>query len=840
MEVNMTRLCIGTVFKILSLSKRGGISDKSLGEVIFGGPYGENLNDAAINRIKNCVRDITDKAKENFSQWETEEKLDMANDIITNCLDANLLKETVLALQATVVEDDTINSSTIIGFDCKYKKANIERMSEFNFTSFLANVISYTYINGHNAGNEEYSKKINKEFLKSFSEETSKIILVESVDKQQIDKRIKKRRYVDKKHPLRFNSNTTSLIGRKEEIEKISAFMTCNDTPDIQWMALIGVGGSGKSKLAHEIGLSLNYDYWNVYTIDKHIEYKYEQINEEIRLDEKNTLIILDNEAADNEPIARWLSHQYDVGLLGSIRILLCQRMPAYIAKDRKAPWFESIYDYDEISPYFCYKGNDDGFYITLNCLSENDLLMVSEEYFINTYGNKDINDSKEAIKHLYEIDPVFRRPLYLMMICEAILAGTIDKIHNEEELLDYVYRVELKRIRDKIKAVFGVSHTENTIIYDSVERDYANAIIRSYFGKSNEISNYILKYVDLPEEVVKQKCEDYGLCQDGIVPIIEPDLLGEYYVLRNIEKLGNFLCVADFWIKLIRDFNYLLLTKYKRGILNVARLNLAEFVTYFIQGIFEAYYTTNDIGERKRLRNLLETLFEQVYEWIPSDDIMFPMGKDGTISWIVFLSQGHLNDVLHKMDYIDEGNAGKIRKTSNNPYDILISNHARDIYIEMCKCLENDMNCHRIVNLLNKMAQLYEEEKQKIIELEADFRDIDRDTEIPLYLSRGIFITIIFIFGRGLEYEDEIASSLAKNGMSMLHNLHELMPGDEETLNYIKALMLLYLGDNHRFYKSENDVLDELEELKNSFYNVNDEFKAVFDAFLDDLNNGK
>ena len=149
-------------------------------------------------------------------------------------------------------------------------------------------------------------------------------------------------------------------------------------------------------------------------------------------------------------------------------------------------------------------------------------------------------------------------------------------------------------------------------------------------------------------------------------------------------------------------------------------------------------------------------------------------------------------------------------------------------------------MNCHRIVNLLNKMAQLYEEEKQKIIELEADFRDIDRDTEKPLYLSRGIFITIIFIFGRGLEYEDEIASSLAKNGMSMLRNLHELMPGDEETLNYIKALMLLYLGDNHRFYKSENDVLDELEELKNSFYNVNDEFKAVFDAFLDDLNNGK
>lgn len=190
------------------------------------------------------------------------------------------------------------------------------------------------------------------------------------------------------------------------------------------------------------------------------------------------------------------------------------------------------IYDYDEISPYFCYKGNEDGFYITLNCLSENDLLTISEEYFKNIYGNKDINDSQEAIKYLYEIDPMFRRPLYLMMICEAIIAGTIDKIHNEEELLDYVYRVELKRLRDKIKAVFGFSHTENTIIYDTVERDYADAIIWSYFGKSKEISNYIFKYVDLPEGIVKQKCEDYGLCQDGIVPIIEPDLLGEYFVL--------------------------------------------------------------------------------------------------------------------------------------------------------------------------------------------------------------------------------------------------------------------------------------------------------------------
>lgn len=269
-------------------------------------------------------------------------------------------------------------------------------------------------------------------------------------------------------------------------------------------------------------------------------------------------------------------------------------------------------------------------------------------------------------------------------------------------------------------------SVAESKMTYDTVERDYADAIIRSYSGKSNEISSYIFKYVDLPEEIVKQKCEDYGLCQDGIVPIIEPDLLGEYFVLRNIDKLGGFLCVADFWIKLIRDFNYLLLTKYKRGILNVARLNLAEFVTYFIQGIFEAYYMTNDMGERKRLRNLMETLFEQVYEWIPADDIMFPMGKDGTISWIAFLSQGHLNDVLNKMDYIDEGGVEKIRKTSNNPYDILISDHAREIYIEMCNCLENDMNCHKIVDLLNELAQLYEEEKQKIIELEADFRDID------------------------------------------------------------------------------------------------------------------
>lgn len=50
----------------------------------------------------------------------------------------------------------------------------------------MANVISYTYFNGHNAGNEEYSKRINKEFLKSFSEETRKIILVESVDKEEL------------------------------------------------------------------------------------------------------------------------------------------------------------------------------------------------------------------------------------------------------------------------------------------------------------------------------------------------------------------------------------------------------------------------------------------------------------------------------------------------------------------------------------------------------------------------------------------------------------------------------------------------------------------------------
>ena len=74
---------------------------------------------------------------------------------------------------------------------------------------------------------------------------------------------------------------------------------------------------------------------------------------------EKNILLIVDNDAPDSTPLAKWMSRQFNKNILTDIRIIICQRIPTSNDAKFNAPWFDSLISVNENSKNFVYKSEN-------------------------------------------------------------------------------------------------------------------------------------------------------------------------------------------------------------------------------------------------------------------------------------------------------------------------------------------------------------------------------------------------------------------------------------------------------------------------------------------------
>lgn len=80
------------------------------------------------------------------------------------------------------------------------------------------------------------------------------------------------------KQPFRYNSNTTQLFGRENEMDRLNKFIEQDD--DVLWWAITGTGGSGKSRLAYDFAKNLNQSGWKTYYYTRYMQLTVAALND--------------------------------------------------------------------------------------------------------------------------------------------------------------------------------------------------------------------------------------------------------------------------------------------------------------------------------------------------------------------------------------------------------------------------------------------------------------------------------------------------------------------------------------------------------------------------------
>lgn len=793
------RLCLGTVIKLIYLCGREKVSTyKTIGEKLF--PDYDAISEPLIDKWKKCDRELNSQYCRSVIDTDLDENIKyfikIANEVLDYVLDPKKVNSFIVSLLNIIKEDETLDE-TYIGYDKENKKEKIIKEQNIESVSFLSNIIYYIHTTRNNRSGKEYINKVNENYITNAIKDNLDV----NISTDHLTSNIKKN-IVDYKHPFTYNSNSTKFSGYNNELLTLNKFVNSNQS-NIRWLSLSGPGGSGKSRLAYEFSNSLDKNKWDIFTLNRDTGISFNTLLNIINITYKNVFILVDIEISDMESLAKWMSYQYSKRLNIDICILICQRTTKYTLNNEMSSWYSSIHEYNEIVQSFEYDEE-----IILEPLNNNNLEDIFVSYIQTMYPDYPINDNlkREALKKLKEVDPNNLRPLYLLFIADA-LANNIEGINNEDSLLNYAFLRERNYIRTIIKDAFGCDYLHNKELYDSIEEAIAKNSLNVFDGDYNEF--HFFELANMSEERFKSICDLYGLTINGKIKPIQPDLLAEYFYIRYSDRFIGTTLKQSFWLPLFRDFNYLLTTKYRNVMKQFFPYCLNRLGLYYIEGIYEAFCTTDSDDERIRLLELAENYEEDFKEWVGNNPIIHPSGSETTLNWFYMMHEGTIENILSIMKnyiiYKDTIPNLVLPTQKYDVYDSFVNDYARHLYIELFKKFNDETNAFPLIDKLNEFTKLYENTKQ-------------RENEVASYYVKGLVLAIEYFFNSSYEYEDELASQIARIVPTQLKNIYQAHNDKGILKEYIYVLAVLFDYDRHEFYKKKEDILIEIEEMKKEY----------------------
>ena len=325
---------------------------------------------------------------------------------------------------------------------------------------------------------------------------------------------------------LDYRSEEIPFVGRTEEFGEIDAF--CASEKQISWWAVIGKGGSGKSRLVYEYiknnmgsaewkmcflreeffsqaGGGGKYKTWNTWTYDK------------------NLLLVVDYVQKYAKEVAQWIEGLSNSNsITRKIRILFLERT------DREQSlWMREGFE-KQVAADLKY----DKDFLRLKSLDAG-LISFALKYAEKNGRQIDEADAKDAWDKLKSID-ADTRILYFIMILEAVFDNEPWRKWKQHELAGYIVRREQEDIEIRFK--------HNKDMVRSFDR------VLAFCTATKELPVFELPE-NLPEmikkeiEVIKNNSGDkHELCaemqlENGVLQPVTPDIIGEYMVLHIIDQ---------------------------------------------------------------------------------------------------------------------------------------------------------------------------------------------------------------------------------------------------------------------------------------------------------------
>ena len=313
-------------------------------------------------------------------------------------------------------------------------------------------------------------------------------------------------------------------------LEQLQSFL--NDDRPVLWWAVVGPGGSGKSRLCLELALSLNSNWCceplRSSQLNKaNLQNLYEKAG-------RDFLLLADYAYADTGKLGDWLDERArarDAKNSPRIRVLLLQR-----ERGRKDfGWQQSLMRGHGNLINLRYQED-----LELAVLVEKEMTALMRSYAENEAGRQ-IN-AEELYEVLQSVDPGLTRPLFAMFIVDAELRGDDPRGWDPEKALAYftqrekdvVDRAFLDRPEDAsaAKLLFALATIcGGFAFYEGIlDSSPLNGI--QEFMELQDINNFgsRMKKARLAERNHKHYT----------VKALKPDLLGEYYVLDCFREMMN------------------------------------------------------------------------------------------------------------------------------------------------------------------------------------------------------------------------------------------------------------------------------------------------------------
>lgn len=352
---------------------------------------------------------------------------------------------------------------------------------------------------------------------------------------------------LSERNPFHYDAETITFVGRESEMDQLYAFLGGNDP--FKWWAIVGPGGSGKSRLAYELKNELlENGEWYAEFLGENAYHEMDALSND-QLNEKypgKTLLIADYVQQHSGELGRWMNRlsSGDLRRDKPIRLLLLERSVG----DGSFPWETQIYGVARRAKPIKDKKHDD-FMILKPFSKETDTLLTLVLSFAETIRTREPelptlgeSEAKEIIRKLNQIDTGLLRPLFAVFVTDAFLHRPDAPGWDRTELLDYVAERENDLLNGAIQSL-SANGEPNESLFTACMFIWCVATALGPAGnpKESEIINLCKDEWSIIIESAKyyhiasaeKLLYRLGLLEREHILSLRPDLLGEYYVLK-------------------------------------------------------------------------------------------------------------------------------------------------------------------------------------------------------------------------------------------------------------------------------------------------------------------
>ena len=346
-------------------------------------------------------------------------------------------------------------------------------------------------------------------------------------------------------NPFVYNADFIPFTGRTEELYQLKAF--CETEGKVKWWAVTGAGGAGKSRLVYEFTEQMKQQGWSV----KYLETAdYADLTQFDILPQK-TIVVADYVQAYLTEIGHWLEHLKHISRSTPIRILLIERDGQNCDDSSWGELFVNSLKNRKFVQDNCYQSE----LLELQPMEELELQQIMEDYAEQSGRKLTQEQSGQLFQILQTVDEGLCRPLYALFIADAWVHDN-NPIHwDKNRILEYVIQKENsyyhkkadqlagehnKRLCNTLDDIRAVATIHGDITITELSECYPN--IWADLQKQTEY----IPSVESEQDFLKQ----VGYLQDAsTISAMRPDLMGEYYVLKQIIQPNKLdLLFLDQW----------------------------------------------------------------------------------------------------------------------------------------------------------------------------------------------------------------------------------------------------------------------------------------------------